>query len=194
VLIAALGDSITAGAPLWDPDPRVRERLADALNSQSQYEYWATRRLGARFRNCGVFGERTDQIARRLDACARGADALIVQGGVNDLAQRVPVTRIAANLEQIVATARRRGLRVAIANVLPTNGGTPRPRLVAALNARIARIGTRLRVPVLDFHRALADPNHPDRMRASLTIDGIHPSVPGYRRLAQLVPVSLTGR
>ena len=39
------------------------------------------------FRNCGVFGERTDEIAARLDQCADGADALIVQGGINDIAQ-----------------------------------------------------------------------------------------------------------
>jgi hypothetical protein len=41
ILIAALGDSITAGSPLWDPDPRVRAQAPDQLNDQSQYEYWA---------------------------------------------------------------------------------------------------------------------------------------------------------
>src|SRR2546422_676976 len=80
----------------FGPDPR------------SQYEYWAHRddpRL--RFRNCGIYGERTSQIAARLRACARGADVLIVQGGINDIAQslqgpaplrRLAVTNAATNL------------------------------------------------------------------------------------------------
>ncbi|MCW2959505.1 MAG: hypothetical protein JWP18_2308, partial [Solirubrobacterales bacterium] len=31
VLVAALGDSITAGSPLYDPDPEVREQIGHAL-------------------------------------------------------------------------------------------------------------------------------------------------------------------
>ena len=38
-------------------------------------------------RNYGVYGERTDEIARRLEAAAAGADVLVVQGGINDVAQ-----------------------------------------------------------------------------------------------------------
>ena len=37
VLIAALGDSITAGSPLWDPDPAVRDRIGPALDARSQF-------------------------------------------------------------------------------------------------------------------------------------------------------------
>lgn len=42
-LVAALGDSITAGAPLWDPDPTVRALLGGAADERSQYEYWVAR-------------------------------------------------------------------------------------------------------------------------------------------------------
>ncbi len=68
VLIAALGDSITAGSPYWDPDPAVRERIGPDVDPDSQFPLWAQVRLGRGFavRNCGVFGERTDQIAARL--------------------------------------------------------------------------------------------------------------------------------
>ncbi len=190
MLIAALGDSITAGSPLWDPDPRVRAQAPDQLNDQSQYEYWARRRLGpnARFRNCGVFGERTDQIARRLDACARGAQVLIVQGGINDIAQGRSVSAAARNLRAMVRRGRARGLRVALADVLPWNsgGGGAAPR-IDELNRLIARIGREERVPVLPFHDAVADPARPGRMRAQLTIDGDHPDVAGYRLLGNAV-------
>src|SRR2546423_99112 len=91
-VVAALGDSITAGSPAYDPDPAARARDGWGANPQSQWEYWAARKdPRLTFHNCGVFGERTDEIARRLKACTRGADALVVQGGINDIAQLRPV-------------------------------------------------------------------------------------------------------
>ena len=48
------------------------------------------------FRTTAVYGERTDQIARRLDLVLDGADVLVVQGGINDVVQRRPVEEAAA--------------------------------------------------------------------------------------------------
>ena len=101
VLVAALGDSITAGSPLWDPDPAVRRRIGAALDERSQWEWWAARaRPGLEIRNCGVYGERAEEIERRLERCAAGADALVVQGGINDVAQGRPVEGAAAALRK----------------------------------------------------------------------------------------------
>jgi lysophospholipase L1-like esterase len=186
-LVAALGDSITAGSPLWDPDPAVREQIGEALDPESQYEHWAQLRLeGLRFRNCGVFGERTDEIAARLDRCSRGAEVLVVQGGINDIAQGVPAERAADNLRRMAERGRRRGLRVALTEVLPWNNGHPRAdRPIRRLNALIRGIGKQLRVPVFGWYRRLEDPKAPGRMRRELTDDGDHPSVAGYRALAE---------
>ena len=72
-LVAALGDSITAGTPYWDPDPEIRATIGPELDERHQWGYWAERaNPGIRVRNHGVNGERTDQIAARLDARARG--------------------------------------------------------------------------------------------------------------------------
>ena len=190
VRIAALGDSITAGSPLWDPNPRVRARAPDQLNDQSQYEYWAARRLGphARFANCGVFGERTDQIARRLERCAAAAQVLIVQGGINDIAQGRSVRAAADDLRAMVRRGRALGLTVVLTDVLPwNNGGARAAAQIARLNARIRRIAREEYVPVLPFHDTLADPVRPGRMRAEWTTDGEHPNVMGYRRLGEVV-------
>jgi lysophospholipase L1-like esterase len=187
-LVAALGDSITAGAPLWDPDPAVREAIGPALDERSQYGYWAARRLGVRVRNCGVNQQRTDEIAARLDDCARGADALIVQGGLNDIAQGAELGDAAANLRAMVRRGKARGLDVAIAELSPWNNGYPDAApLVERLNAAIARVGREEDVPVLPFFAALEDPRAPGRMRADLTSDGDHPSVAGHRRLGAVV-------
>ncbi len=187
--VAALGDSITAGSPLYDPDPAVRQSIGSSLDPQSEYEYWAQRRLdGVRFRNCGVFGERTDQIAERLEGCADGADVLVIQGGINDIAQLRRVKTAARNLRGMVTDGKALGLRVALVEVLPWNNGYPgAARKIRRLNGLIADIGRDEDVPVFPWYRALDDPASPGRMRAGWTDDGNHPSVAGYRRLAEVV-------
>lgn len=187
VVIAALGDSITAGSPAWDPEPAVRAAIT-APDERSQYEYWAARvDPRRRFRNCGVYGERTDQIAARLGQCARGSDVLLIQGGINDIAQGLPVERAAEKLHDLL----RRGLQLvgaaALADVLPWNNGYPDAHgPIGHLNELIHGIGRREGVPVLPFHDTLEDPTRPGRMRADWTSDGDHPSIEGYRRLGEL--------
>ena len=187
-VVAALGDSITAGSPLWDPDPALRAQIA-APDPRSQYGYWAELALaGTDFRNCGVPGERTDEIADRLDECAAGAEVLIVQGGVNDIAQGRAVAAAARDLRRMVRRGEQRGLRVAIAELLPWNGGYPQAHgPVRDLNRRIARIGSEEGVPVLQWYELLEDPKRPGRMALELTADLAHPSIAGYRRLGRAV-------
>src|SRR4051794_5785603 len=188
LVVAALGDSITAGSPAYDPDPSQRARFGFRSNEQSQWEHWAHRRDRAlSFRNCGVFGERTDEIAERLARCAKGADVLVVQGGINDIVQGRGVDAAAANLRAMVRHGRRLGLRVALVDVLPWNNAFPAAReQIRTLNAGIAEIAASEHVPLLPFNATLADPRRSDRMRPDWTSDGNHPSVSGYRRLGEL--------
>ena len=187
IVVAALGDSITAGSPGWDPDPAVRARISPAPDPESQYEHWAA--LGdprLEFRNCGVYGQRTDEIAHRLDESVAGADALVVQGGINDIAQRRPVERAAGNLRAMVRRGLELGLRVAIADVLPWNNGWPEGETpIRRLNELVAVLAREEGVAVLAFHDTLEDPDRPGRMREAWTSDGDHPSVEGYRRLGE---------
>ena len=171
ILVAAIGDSITAGSP-WDDDPAIGWPAAAAA---------ADPRLDFTVR--AVYGKRTDEIAAWLDEAAAGAEALVVQGGINDIAQGRPVAGAAANLLAMVERGRELGLRVAVANVLPWNNGWPdaEPR-IRELNALIDAIGA----PVLRFHEALEDPERPGRMREEWTVEGDHPSVEGYRRLGEV--------
>jgi lysophospholipase L1-like esterase len=187
-VVASLGDSITAGTPLWDPDPAVRDQLPQ-LDRRSEYGYWAEReRPGTEYRNCGVPGERTDEIALRLGDCARGADALIVQGGVNDLSQGVEPAAVARNLRAMVRRGRELGLDAAIVEVLPWNGGYPDyADEVRELNRRIAAIAHEEGAELIPWYRVLEDPAKPGRMRLDLTVDLAHPTVKGYRLLGEAV-------
>ncbi|HSC73480.1 MAG TPA: SGNH/GDSL hydrolase family protein [Gaiellaceae bacterium] len=171
ILVAALGDSITEGSPGlrgWDVWARASER----------YE----------IRNCGINGQRTDEIAARLDDCARGADVLVVQGGINDIAQGRKVETAAANLRALVRRGKELVPRVVLADVLPWNNGWPdaEPK-IRRLNELVAAIAHQERVPLLPFHDTLEDPDRPGRMRDEWTFEGDHPNEDGYRLLAEVV-------
>lgn len=186
VLVATLGDSILAGTPLWDPDPETRSRIREP-DERSQWQYWAAREHpGVRFRNCGVNRERTDQIAARLDRCARGADVLVIQGGINDLAQGRDPEEAVRSLRSMVRAGRASGAHVLLADVLPWNAGFPDyAERIRTLNAAIHDMAKEEDVAILPFHDTLEDPRAPGRMREEWTIDGSHPSIRGHRRLGE---------
>ena len=182
IVVAVVGDSISAGSPLWDPDPAVRRRIP-APDARSQWQWWAAQadpRL--EFRTTAVYGERTDQIARRLDLVLEGADVLVVQGGINDIVQRRRAEEAAADLAAMLERGRSAGLSVAVADVLPWNNGDERAAAdIEHLNALILR----LPAPLLPFHDTLAEPADPSRMGDGLTDDGDHPSIEGHRLLGE---------
>ena len=175
-LVATLGDSIIEGAPY---DEGLIQKSAQA-------------RLGARysFRNCGVSGERTDEIAARLDECAEDAEILIVQGGINDIAQGRPVADAARDLQDMVRRGKAKGLRVLLADVLPWPNGHPRvDGQIADLNDRIRAIARAEGVRVLPFHDTLEDPANPGTMKPEWISDGDHPSEEGYELLGRIIDV-----
>jgi len=177
-VVACLGDSITEGSPYWDS----RRQVGDPTG---QWEHWAgLLHPELEFRNHGIWGERTDEIARRFDEAVIGADRLVLQGGINDLAQGRTIETAAANLEALVERGLALGLPVAVCDVLPWNNGWPQQEApIRALNARIRSFG----VPLLPFHDTLEDGARPGRMKAEwCNEDGDHPSIAGYRRLGEL--------
>jgi lysophospholipase L1-like esterase len=177
-IVACLGDSITEGSPYWDSHRRTG-------NPEGRWEHWAElRHPELVFANHGICGQRTDEIALRFEEAVDGAGVLIVQGGINDIAQGRPVEAAAANLAALVARGLARGLRVAVCDVLPWNNGQPgQADAIRELNEFVHA----LPVPLLPFHDTLEDPERPGRMKPEWTDpDGDHPSVAGYRRLGEL--------
>ena len=186
ILVAALGDSITAGNPGYDPDPARQPFEGD--DPESQYLYWAAKKdPRIEYRNHGVGGETTSQILARFDEAVEGADVLVVQGGINDVVHELSVVEAAANLRTMVRRGKERGLGVVLVNVLPWNNGWPdADGRIRALNELIATVGREEDVLVLDFYGTLDDPERPGRMREPWTPDGNHPSVEGHRRLGEV--------
>jgi lysophospholipase L1-like esterase len=182
IVVAVAGDSISAGSPLWDPDPVVRARIP-APDERSQWQWWASHAdTRLEFRTSAVYGERTDEIGRRLDLVLPGADVLVVQGGINDVVQRRPVEEAARNIEAMLERGRSAGLALAVADVLPWNNGDVR---AAAGILRLNELIGQLEATLLRFHDTLADPADPSRLGDGLTDDGDHPSIEGHRLLGE---------
>ena len=119
-----------------------------------------------------------------------GVRTVILTDLVNDLQQPPHVNdprRMIAGIEQFVARAHARGVRVVVATI-PPYGGFERwdaagERCRTAVNTALRT--THLADGVLDADAVLADPADPTRMPAALDSgDHLHPGDAGHRRLA----------
>jgi lysophospholipase L1-like esterase len=188
ILVAALGDGVTAGSPGWDPNHDLRRLIGFGDNPGSQWEYWAAMKYPHySFRNCGVYGQRTDQIARRLTTCAQGAGILVIGGGMEDIRAGRPVQMAARNIDGMVRRAKKLGLRVEVTELIPWNNRYPAAdRKIRALNTLIHHVARAEHVTVLPFYEVLEDPANPGRMKDTWTAEGDYPSAIGYERLGEL--------
>ena len=177
MIVGVVGDSISAGSPLWDPDPAVRETIA-APDERSQWQWWASQRdPRLEFRTRAAYGKRTEEIAGFLDDVVSDADVLVVQGGINDVAQQRPVADAADNLAAMVARGHDFGLQVVLADVLPWPRGDARAASeIQRLNELIDAVTGVVR---LRFHDTLA------ALDRTWSDDGSHPSVDGHRLLGE---------
>ena len=184
-MIVCLGDSTTAGTPLFKspiespPDGEGDER--------SQFAYWLRQaRPDWRVANCGVNGERSDEIANRFDrdVLTGAPDVVVIIAGVNDVYQGRSVDRVTRHLEAMYDRAQAAGLAVVAGSIVPYNTATPEQiARMHAINAWIAATAaTRLAFWFVDTRAAVAAPDQPDRLAAS--VDGLHPDIDGYHRMA----------
>lgn len=185
MIVACLGDSTTAGTPLFKspieapPDGEGDER--------SQFAYWLRRvHPGWQVINGGVNGERSDEIALRFDrdVLARSPQVVVIIAGVNDVYQGRSVEHVTRQLGLMYDRARAAGLPVVAGSIVPYNTATPDQNArMHAINAWIAATATPgSGIWFADTRAATAAPGDPDRLAASP--DGLHPDIDGYRRMA----------
>ena len=190
--IVCLGDSTTAGTPLFKspvetpPDGEGDER--------SQFVYWL-RQLHPdwRFLNCGVNGERTDQVAARFDRDVLGnrPDALILIAGVNDVYQGRGADEVTRNLQAIYERARTEKIPLIAGSIVPYNTATgDQNQRMHSVNDWIRRAANRgSGISFVDTRAATAAPENPDQLAGSP--DGLHPDIEGYKRMAEALAPAL---
>ena len=184
--IVALGDSTTAGTPGWRSP--LESPPAGSGDAQSQYSYWLMQaHPDWEVVNCGVNGERSDEIANRFarDVLNPAPRVVIIIAGVNDVYQGRPVDAVTQNLKLMYELARHAGVTVLAGTIVPYNTATSEQnRRMHEINAWIERAANRdPNVAFVDTRRAVAMPEDLDRLVSSP--DSLHPSVDGYRRMAE---------
>ena len=212
--IVTLGDSITDGYGVKpDTDSRWPDFLAQRLQANP-----ATRRFSVV--NHGIGGGRLLLDGLGPNAVARfdrdvlgqpGVCAVVMLIGVNDLGtstrdapigeaeHKALVERMLIAYAELVRRARERGIKAIGATILPY-GGNDYYHPDAANEADRQAINAWIRAPgnfdvVIDFDALIRDPARPDRMRPEYDSgDHLHPSIAGYRAMAEFVPLTIFER
>jgi len=209
--VAVLGDSITDGFGV-QPDTNLRwtDRLAERLRADPSLAQVAVLNAGIGGNRLLLDGLGPNALARfERDVLSQpGVTHLIVLEGVNDLGvltrdgpaspeqHAALVMQATQVLRQIVQRARARGIAAIGATILPFGTSTyyhPPAETEAGRQA----INAWIRAPgnfdaVIDFDAALRDPADPIRLDPAFDSgDGLHPSLEGYRVMAERVPLEL---
>ena len=146
----------------------------------------------------GISGQTSGQMVLRFQADVVGLHPAVVHvlAGTNDAAGNTGPQRpidLENNLRTMVELARAHGIRVIIGTIPPAHyffwqkGIDPRAR-IAEVNAWIRDYARREKLPLVDYHAVLANPD--GIFREELSNDGVHPNANGYRAMERvLAPV-----
>lgn len=191
--IVALGDSTTAGTPFFHSP---LEAPPDGQGTpQAFYGYWITLAYPDwRVLNRGVNGQRTDQIRARFsrDVLSVKPKYVIILGGVNDIYQGRPLEETQADLLAMYQEALAHHITPIAATVLPFTEATPEQCAeIRELNRWIKKTASLRHIPCCDTHRAVAAPEHADRLKGSP--DGLHPDLAGYQAMGEALKQTLVG-
>ncbi len=212
--LIAFGDSITDGAKSTiDANHRWPNLLAERLSARRGHAEIGI--LDAGIGGNRILHDAVTNITFGVNALSRfdrdvlaepGAHYVIVLEGINDLghagtsapeSETVSAQDIISGLQQMAERAHENGLTIFGATLTPFEGTTYPGYFTSekevkrkAVNEWIRK--TRLFDGVIDFDRAVRDPNHPDRMLAAYDSgDHLHPNDAGYKAMADSIDLSL---
>ncbi len=186
IRIVALGDSTTAGTPgFLSPIEAPPHGRGDET---SQYAYWLMKaHPDWEVLNRGVDGQRTDQIAARFDrdVVAAAPRAVVIIAGVNDIYQGRSVEHVTTELRKMYDRTLRGGIKLVAGSIIPFNTATPEQNERMRVVNEWIRAQSNASLAFVDTRTAVAAPGKPDRLASSP--DQLHPSVEGYRRMAEAI-------
>lgn len=212
-LVVAFGDSITDGArSTIDANHRWPDILAGRLLARHGHKEVAV--LDAGIGGNRILHDPSNNVRFGVSALARfGRDVIVQPGvkyaivleGINDIghagtsapaSEMVSAEDLIAGLKQMIERAHEHGLKIFGATLTPfegTAGGyfTPEKEVKRKAVNEWIRTGQAFD-GVIDFDKAVRDPDHPDRMLPAYDGgDHLHPSDAGYKAMGEAIDLSL---
>jgi lysophospholipase L1-like esterase len=190
--IMAFGDSLTEGATILSNDP-----YAIVHPPETAYPTVLRQLLSARYTdqattvfNRGAVGEQAFRALPRFIATfvADSPDVVVLMEGYNDVKVAdndvVGIANAIAGITELAGEARRRGARVFICTLAPGRPGRGQIQTSALefINDRLRQVARNEGAVLVDVFSALV----PD-VNANVSIDGLHLTPLGYRRVAETV-------
>jgi lysophospholipase L1-like esterase len=190
--IVLLGDSITTRNQLSNDSTHIS-------HDTRGYWTWAGVFLGQRIAPlnfAGVAGERTDQILLRVQsgALAYNPGWVLVQAGVNDVAQSVASSTVIANLTAIYTAILATGARVVATTITPNNANTSAQNLIRSQVNEWMRAYAALTpgIVLCDWASAVTATNTQNWIGSpSMSPDGEHPNTYGAARMGRMLANTL---
>ncbi len=183
-VLVVLGDSLTAGFGLEDPD-----RLVNGLQARM-----AEGREGViEVRNAGVSGETAEDGLRRFDwSVTPDADGVLVELGANDMFAGRDPSAVRADLAAIIERAEARELWVGLVGMrAPVNAGEDY-RL--AFDAIYGELSDAYCAPLYPWYfDGIIDPESGATRLELLLDDGLHPNAAGIDVVAERLGAWLAG-
>ena len=150
------------------------------------------------FINRGISGQITSQMLGRMktDVIDLHPSAVVILGGINDIARGVPVSIIESNLTLIADLCDHHKIRVVLSTVLPVSSyhkdenpaydvvSQRPPEQIRALNNWMQSFCVQRNYVFLDYYSETVDAS--GQLKADLGDDGLHPNSAGYRIMAPL--------
>lgn len=208
VILALTGFVLCAGAqtPDWANFGRFEQANKETQNPQvvlmgnSITELWIKTHpdffTSHGYVSRGISGQTTSQmlVRFRADVLDLHPQVVVICGGTNDIAQNtgfISLPHILGNIVSMVELARANGIVPVLCSVLPARefgwhkGLEPAPKVIE-LNAMIRAYAQQEKIPYVDYHAAMADPD--GGMNTAYTYDEVHPTPAGYDVMETLLP------
>lgn len=163
-------------------------------------DYWASLRpqffSDNNFVGRGISGQTTYQflVRFRSDVVALNPKAVVINGGINDIAQNNYIYNedtTFGNIVSMAEIAKANGIKVILTSLLPSNSCYWRLDIkevadkVASLNARIKEYAQQQGYPYIDYYSQMI--SQPDRgIISAYSNDGVHPTIEGYIIMEQI--------
>lgn len=148
----------------------------------------------------GISGQTTPQMLVRFrqDVIDLKPAAVVILAGINDIAQNTgPMTleQTFGNIASMAELAKANNIRVVISSVLPAYDIPWRPGLqpaekVVKLNAMLKEYANKNGITYLDYFSAMVDERK--GLPESLSEDGIHPNLSGYKIMEPLAEKAIS--